>query len=198
MSPKIMSLGSPTEQGQEVRIKALESKIKRLQSENNQLKLQFKLFECGTTNGHFVWKIDSLKRRFTEAKSGVTKALHSAPCFTDKYGYKYCLRLHPDGDGLGARDYLSLYFILMKSEYDNIQTWPFQKKIQLSLINQQDRCNDLVECITPDADSPCFKKPINDMNLPHGLPKFIEIDRLVDEGFVKDDCLFIEIKIEDE
>ena len=193
-----MSIGNPSEQGQEVRIDALESRVKRLQAENNQLRLQFKLLECGTTNGHFVWKIDSLKRRFAEADSGVTKAVHSAPCFTDQYGYKYCLRLHPKGDGLGARDYLSLYFILMKSEYDNIQKWPFQKKIQFTLMNQQDRCNDLVESFVSDAESPCFKKPTDEMNLPHGLPKFIKIDRLVDEGFIKDDCLFIEIKIQDQ
>jgi len=33
------------------------------------------------------------------------------------------------GDGSGKNTHISLFFVVMKGEYDALQTWPFQKKV---------------------------------------------------------------------
>ena len=84
----------------------------------------------------------------------------------------------------------------MKSEYDNILEWPFQKKVKFTLINQENRSKDHVEKMFPNKDSSSFQKPKNEMNIASGCPLFITIDRLEREGFLKENVLFIDVKIE--
>ena len=54
-----------------------------------ELNLKQQLQENSTYNGKMIWKIDNLKLRMQQAITGHVTALHSAPCFTEKYGYKY-------------------------------------------------------------------------------------------------------------
>ena len=61
------------------------------------LDLKFQLHENSVDNGHLIWKINNIQQRTTDAIIGKTRALHSAPCFTSKYGYKFCLRLYLHG-----------------------------------------------------------------------------------------------------
>jgi len=160
------------------------------------LDLKFQLHENSVNDGHLVWKINNFQQRTTDAIIGKTRALHSAPCFTSKYGYKFCLRLYLHGDGMGKGTHLSLFLVLMKSEYDNILEWPFQKKIKFTLINQEDRSKDHVEKMFPNKDSSSFQKPKKDMNIASGCPMFMNLNRLQPEGFLKDDSLFVEVKID--
>ena len=39
-----------------------------------------------------------------------------------------CLRLYLDGDGQGKGMHVSLFRIIMKSDYDNLFSWPFKQK----------------------------------------------------------------------
>ena len=162
----------------------------------SDLDLKFQLHENSVDDGHLVWKVNNFQQRTTDAIIGKTRALHSAPCFTSKYGYKFCLRLYLHGDGMGKGTHLSLFLVLMKSEYDNILEWPFQKKIQFTLINQEDRSKDHVEKMFPNKDSSSFQKPKKDMNIASGCPMFMNLNRLQPEGFLKDDSLFVEVKID--
>ena len=91
---------------------------------------------------------------------------------------------------------MSLFLVVMKSEYDNILEWPFQKKVKFTLINQENRSKDHVENFFPNKDSSSFKKPTKEMNVASGCPLFIAIDKLDNDGFLKDDSLFIEVKVE--
>ena len=162
----------------------------------NDLDLRFQLHENSTTDGHLIWKINDFENRTNDAIIGKVRALHSAPCFTGKYGYKFCLRLYLHGDGMGRSTHLSLFLVIMKSEYDDIQQWPFQQKIKFKLINQNDRSKDHVEQMFPSKDSSSFQKPKKDMNIASGCPLFIPLDRLQPEGFLKNGNLFVEVKIE--
>jgi len=192
-------------------IKNLQNKVIELEKANNELTKKVKalkntrddtiedlqlrqlLQESSTKNGRLCWKINNFRHRRQEAIAGTVRALHSAPCFTSDYGYKYCLRLFPDGDGIGKGQFLSLYLVIMRSEYDNILKWPCQMKLKVTLINQQSRCKDLVEIVSSTGDSPSFKQPSDEMNLPVGLPRLISIDDL-ENGFIKDDCIFIDVQ----
>jgi len=180
------------EHGPDVVIEQVQSNTENL----GDLDLKFQLHENSVNDGHLVWKINNFQQRTTDAIIGKTRALHSAPCFTSKYGYKFCLRLYLHGDGMGKGTHLSLFLVLMKSEYDNILEWPFQKKIKFTLINQEDRSKDHVEKMFPNKDSSSFQKPKKDMNIASGCPMFMNLKRLQPEGFLKDDSLFVEVKIE--
>ena len=160
------------------------------------LDLRFQLHENSTIDGSLIWKINDFENRTNDAIIGKIRALHSAPCFTEKYGYKFCLRLYVHGDGMGRGTHLSLFLVIMKSEYDDILQWPFQKKIKFRLINQKDRSKDHVEQMSPSKDSSSFQKPTKDMNIASGCPLFISLDRLQPEGFLKNGNLFIEVKVE--
>lgn len=47
------------------------------------------------------------------------------------------LELHPNGRNDGLNTHLSIFVRLMKSEYDGILPWPFDKKVTITLIDQQ-------------------------------------------------------------
>ena len=100
-----------------------------------------------------------------------------------------------NGEGVGKEDYISLYLVIMKSEYDNVLQWPFQKSVQFTLVNQYNKSQNLVERLTPNKDSSSFQKPVKDMNVASGCPKFVEIKRLESGGFLRDDALFIDVRI---
>ncbi|XP_066930132.1 TNF receptor-associated factor 3-like [Clytia hemisphaerica] len=162
----------------------------------NDVDLRLQLLENSRMNGKLLWKIDDFRQRRQQTLVGDISALHSAPCYTSEYGYKFCLRAYLNGDGVGEGTHLSLFLVLMKSDYDNILEWPFQKKIKFTLINQQNRSKDHIEEINPKKGSESFQKPKKEMNIASGCPMFIELNRLDIDGFLKDDCLFFEVDVE--
>ena len=83
----------------------------------------------------------------------------------------------------------------MKSEYDNRLTWPFTKTINFQLINQRIGGSNIIESFIPDQQSTSFKKPVSDMNIASGCPRFAGIESFTKGGYVKDDCVFIEIEV---
>ena len=170
--------------------------VTELKSRLTDLEVRFYFTENSTQDGHLVWKIDEFENRSYNAAAGHFRDLYSAPCYTEKYGYKFCLRLYLHGDGVGRETHLSLFLVIMKSEYDDILQWPFQKKIKFKLINQQDRSKDHTEQMFPEKNSSSFQQPKKDMNIASGCPLFISLDRLKPEGFLKNGNLFVEIKIE--
>lgn len=53
--------------------------------------------------------------------------------YTNKYGYKMCLRIYLNGDGTGRGTHLSLFFVVMRGHSDALLKWPFNQKV--SVIN---------------------------------------------------------------
>ena len=178
------------------RIDTIRKTLSEEKKKITDIDLKFQLHENSTDDGHLIWKINDFENRTKDAIIGKIRALHSAPCFTEKYGYKFCLRLYVHGDGMGRGTHLSLFLVIMKSEYDDILQWPFQKKIKFRLINQIDQSKDIVEQMSPSKDSSSFQKPTKDLNIASGCPLFISLDRLQPEGFLKNGNLFIEVKVE--
>ena len=78
-------------------------------------------------------------------------------------------------------------------EYDNLLDWPFNLRVVLRLINQDDESKTLEESFIPDKRSSSFQKPKKQMNVAAGCPMFISKEHLNNGGFIKVDCLFIEI-----
>ena len=52
--------------------------------------------------------------------------------YTERNGYKMCIRGYLNGDGSGEGTHLSIFFILLKGEYVSLLPWPFEHKISLN------------------------------------------------------------------
>ena len=96
---------------------------------------------------------------------------------------------------MGKGSHLSLFFVLMKSDYDNLNPWPFTYRVSFQLINPKYPDKSHRETFNPDRNSSSFQKPSKDMNIAAGCPMFITLDRLTNEDFIIDDCLFIKTEV---
>jgi len=127
---------------------------------------------------------------------GGTVSLYSQPFYTKPGGYKMCLNAYLNGDGAGKGSHLSIYFAIMKGEYDPLLEWPFVSKVSLILINQdcsQDTAyKDVIRSFIPDSSS-CFQKPTSFMNPAIGFQRFVPLLILSDSvaSYVKDDVMFV-------
>ena len=173
------------------------SLIKENRKYIDQLDLRLQLQENTYYNGRILWRIDHFKSRRRQVLSGNINALHSAPSYTKpQQGYKFCVRMYPNGDGAGFGSHLSVFIVLMKSDYDNLLVWPFNNSVKFTLINQLNRSKDLVEKMSPEKSSASFQKPTKEMNVASGCPMFVHQSCLEQEGYLVDDTLFIEVCVE--
>lgn len=85
--------------------------------------------------GQFTWRIDNLRGKIKLAQAGDQggSVVYSPAFYSLEAGYKLSLCIYPAGDN--NQGYLSLYFVVMKGQFDEILQWPFQKRVYLSLLN---------------------------------------------------------------
>ncbi|XP_028395412.1 TNF receptor-associated factor 2-like, partial [Dendronephthya gigantea] len=146
-------------------------------------------------NGTLLWKIEGYQRKRQDAINGVKTALYSPHFYSAQYGYKMCAKIYMNGDGFGKGSHLSLFFVVMKGDYDALQTWPFQKKITMMLLDQGNG-DHMVDAFHSDPQSSSFQRPRSDMNIASGSPLFMPIDHLDNRQYIKDDVIFIKIIVD--
>ena len=184
-----------SEQNNKTGISLFESDLANLSVNVANVDLRQQVSKHISYTGKIIWKIDRFEYRMSQAVQGKITGLHSPPCFDGRYGYKFCGRVYLNGDGLGKCTHLSFYFVLMKSPYDELLAWPFQKRVTLKIYNQDDSKRSIQEVFMPDSYSSSFKKPTKITNVAAGCPLFISKDQLLHDGFVKNDCLYLEISL---
>jgi len=176
-------------------IMRLDERINNVNSNLGDVDLRQQILENTSVGGRFIWKIDRLRSRIKHSALGKVAALHSAPCFTKRFGYKFCTRLYLNGDGVGKDTHVSLFIVIMRSEYDALLEWPFRQKVTFNLFNYANPNDSLKESFIPDVSSPSFKRPHKEMNLAAGCPMFVTKERL--ETFILDDSIYIETTVGD-
>ena len=55
-----------------------------------------------------------------QAKLGKVNALHGISGFSKQWSCKYCIRLYLHGDNMGTSTHVSNFFVVMKSEYNEL------------------------------------------------------------------------------
>jgi cell division protein FtsB len=145
--------------------------------------------------GVLLWKIEGYQRKRQDAINGVKTALYSPYFYTSEFGYKMCAKIYMNGDGFGKGTHLSLFFVVMKGDYDALQTWPMQKKITMMLLDQGNE-DHLIDAFHSDPQSSSFQRPKSDMNIASGSPLFIPIGSLNNRQYVKDDVMFIKVIVD--
>ena len=131
-----------------------------------------------------------------DAIEGRTLSLYSQPFYTSYYGYKMCARMYPNGDGLGKGSHLSLFFVLMRGEYDALLVWPFRQKVTLSILDQSGNRKHITDTFRPDPTSTSFRRPVGEMNIASGSPMFAPHSKVESESYLKDDAMFICITVD--
>ncbi|XP_059814825.1 TNF receptor-associated factor 3 isoform X1 [Hypanus sabinus] len=158
--------------------------------------LRFQLLETVSYNGKLIWKIRDYRRRKQEAVNGKTLSLYSQPFYTGYFGYKMCARVYLNGDGMGKGTHLSLFFVIMRGEYDALLPWPFKQKVTLMLLDQGQANRHLGDAFKPDPNSSSFKQPVGEMNIASGCPLFVAQTVLESGTYIKDDTIFIKVVVD--
>lgn len=173
--------------------------LPRCESLIDEMNLKIEILEVKSTSGVYVWKVNELNRRYREARVGKTVSLYSPPFYTSPHGYRLCLRAYLYGDGVGKGTHISLFVVLMKSEYDDILSWPFKHRVTLSIINQDNPLSAdaaLMHKFLPNPDSTSFQKPRDTFNIASGFPQFASQNFLSDPSFVKNDTIYFMVKLD--
>lgn len=162
----------------------------------DEVRLRQDMLDVKTTNGVFIWKIPDIRRRFRDAMDGRTISLYSPPFFTSPHGYRMCVRTYLNGDGIGKGTHMSVFFVLMRSEHDNLLSYPFKQSVRFTLINQVNPTASISEAFIPDLSSPSFQRPEKDMNVASGFPKFARQSILHDNNFTKGNVIYIKCQVD--
>ena len=162
----------------------------------DELRLRQDVLEVKTTNGVFIWKIPDIRRRYRDAVDRKTISLYSPPFYTSPHGYRMCIRVYLNGDGIGKGTHISVFFVLMKSEHDCLLSWPFKQSVRFTLINQVNQANSILEAFAPDLSSPSFQQPTGEMNVASGFPKFVRQSILQNEEFTQGNAIYIKAQVD--
>ena len=168
----------------------VERTLNILSVHHSELELQLQASLASTHNGAFLWRIPEMRRRIRDAKIGRITSIYSPPFYTGRNGYKMCIRAYLNGDGSGEGTHLSIFFVIMRGEYDPLLQWPFDHKVSLVLVDQ-DLKKHLVQTFKPNLQSNSFQRPKSDMNVASGCPEFAKLSVLDDPSYVKDDVMYI-------
>ena len=151
--------------------------------------------EFSSYDGQLLWKITEFARRRNEAVSGQQVSFYS-PCFyTSRYGYKMCARIYLNGDGMGRGTHISVFFVVMRGQYDAILRWPFRQKVTFMLLDQ-DNVEHVIDAFRPDPNSSSFQRPRREINIASGCPMFCSLTELNNHAYVRDDTMFLKIIVD--
>ena len=151
--------------------------------------------QVSTYDGTLLWKISDFARRRNDAITGRQTSTYS-PCFyTSQHGYKMCARLYLNGDGMGKGTHLSLFFVVMRGDYDALLRWPFRQKVTFMLLDQ-DNVEHVIDAFRPDPSSSSFQRPRRETNIASGCPSFSSLSELNSHAYVRDDVMFLKIIVD--
>ncbi|XP_078406091.1 TNF receptor-associated factor 1-like [Cetorhinus maximus] len=171
----------------------VESRLRRTEQVMEEMTAQMMALETMTQTGIFIWKIPQIKKRLQEAIDGTTPYLDSSEFYFCKYGYKMCLRIYLDGHEEAQGMYISLYYILLKGQFDALIQWPFKQNVKLALLNLNDRQRSILKIYVPSEQDAALQRPVESMNAPRGFPMFAtssEFNQRFSE-FVMGDEMFV-------
>ena len=151
--------------------------------------------EFSSYDGQLLWKINEYARRRNEAVSGQQLSFYSPCFFTSRYGYKMCARIYLNGDGMGRGTHISVFFVVMRGQYDALLRWPFRQKVTFMLLDQ-DNVEHVIDAFRPDPSSSSFQRPRRESNIASGCPMFCSLIELNNHAYVRDDAMFLKIIVD--
>ena len=116
----------------------LEDKLEALQRQIERNVTTVRVMETGGSKQYF-WKIKDFSEILRQAKEKAKERIESDPFYTGPCGYKLKVFANPYRSYWRAGSsslHLSIGIILMEGEHDDKLTWPFNRKITITVIDQ--------------------------------------------------------------
>ncbi|CAF5019941.1 unnamed protein product, partial [Rotaria sp. Silwood1] len=169
-----------------------------LYQEVTSLKQKFDDMQFISYDGTLLWKITNVSSNMADAQSERQTSVYSPPFYSSHTGYKMRVRLYFNGDGNARRTHMSLFFVLMRGEYDAILKFPFNYKMTFCLFDQTPKQRHIIDSFRPDTKSNSFQRPRSEMNIASGIPKFCPLSVIQTDGnaYIRDDTMFIKIMVD--
>ncbi|CAF3526378.1 unnamed protein product [Rotaria sp. Silwood1] len=149
-------------------------------------------------NGTCIWEVSNISNLKNNVAFDEQKSIYSSSFYSFPNGYKISLRLFLNGDTKARGTYMSLYFALMRGNYDNVLRWPFQFKVTFTLLSHLLPSNNQTKCFWPNTESIAFQRPRNDMNIAYGISKFVPLKLFEqnEDHYVNNDSMFIKVEVD--
>ncbi|KAI0984122.1 hypothetical protein GJ496_011975 [Pomphorhynchus laevis] len=195
---KVQELNKKQEEQHNV-IQLLEYKLSACQDVIESQRLQLEEFRTQSSTGTLIWKIDNIYQRLQDAESGAQTSCCS-PILFSKQGqpaYRLAAQILLNGDGDGYGTHVSLFIRIERGIHDALLTWPFNKTIEFTLLNQG-QGKHIVKKFRVDSSnlSKSFCRPVTDHNLPAGITKFCAKSVFFTDGkFIFRNNAFLQIKV---
>ncbi|CAF1086442.1 unnamed protein product [Didymodactylos carnosus] len=169
-----------------------------LQQELSSIKQKVEEAEFVSCDGTLIWKVTNVSDKIADAQSERQTSIYSPPFYSSPTGYKMRARLYLCGDGNARRTHMSVFFVLMRGDYDPILKWPFNHKVTFSLVDQSGQNRHVIDSFRPDVKSNSFQRPRSEMNIASGIPKFFPLPMFQQDGnnYVRDDIMFIKVIVD--
>lgn len=108
------------------------------------------------------------------------------------------VRLYLAGDGGGRQTHISIFFVLMRGDYDTILEFPFKYKIVFCLLDQTSQRKHIIDSFRPDTKSSSFQRPSSDMNTASGIPKFVPLPLIQQDNspYIQNDSMLIRVMVD--
>ncbi|CAF3904715.1 unnamed protein product [Rotaria sp. Silwood1] len=163
----------------------------------NSLQVKTSDLQNFSSNDAYTWTITNVKEKMNEAQSGKETSICSPPFYLPQNGYKMRARLFLNGDGNARHTHMSLFLQLMRGDHDRILKFPFDYKVIFLLYDQILKQRHIIDSFRPDTKSSSFQRPVSDMNIASGLPKFVPLSLIQHEGnpYLRNDTMVIKIFI---
>jgi TNF receptor-associated factor 2/TNF receptor-associated factor 3 len=180
--------------------------------------LQQQIEELRNTSydGTLTWKISDIQQKIgrlhsnllveflfifeflADAQSERQTSIYSPAFYSSPNGYKMRARLYLAGDGNARRTHMSIFFVLMRGDYDALLVFPFSFKVTFCLFDQSGNQRHLIDSFRPDIKSNSFQKPRSDMNIASGIPKFCPLTMIQQDSnpYVRDDTMLIKVVVD--
>ena len=120
---------------------------------------------------------------------------YSSAFYTHAQGYKMCLSVCANGHGNGQGTHISVYLYLMKGEFDAHLKWPFQGRITIKLINQDNDMGHYIKTIRVDDVSAATQRTMDRErnSAGFGAEKFLSHNEIKQYRYARRDSLRFEI-----
>ena len=151
--------------------------------------------QASSYDGALLWKIRDYARRKNDAITGRQTSFYSPYFYASRHGYKMCARIYLNGEGMGKDTHISVFFVVMRGEYDALLRWPFRQKVTVMLLDQ-DNMEHVIDAFRADPNSASFQRPRREMNIASGCPLFCALTELNKHAYVRDDTMFMKIIVD--
>jgi len=151
---------------------------------------------------HLIWKIENYQEKFAEAKSGKKPTIFSPPFLTSRFGYKLIMSASLNGDGKAKGKFMSLFVMLCKGDYDSVLLWPYNHKISVTLLDQNEdveKRNHITYIIKPNAckeNLAFLGKPAGERNAAFGAQKFVEQETINTNNYIAGDAIYLKVEVD--